>query len=101
MGAHFRLPLYDALTWPEIDEALGETAFVGTEMRAGSSIYQYRWPESACLLVGSEAHGLSQEGRGRVREWVHVPMRAGVESLNAAVAASVVIYAALGSSITS
>ena len=50
----------------------------------------------AALVVGSEAHGTSSDAHNRATMRVHVPMRSGVESLNASVAASIVIYSALG-----
>jgi tRNA G18 (ribose-2'-O)-methylase SpoU len=51
-------------------------------------------------VVSSEAHGLSPEVEEAVAERVRIPMTPGVESLNAAVAASIVLYAALGPQIS-
>jgi RNA methyltransferase, TrmH family len=98
MGAHFRLPLYQGVSWDELAVALPGTDLVATKPNAGDSVFNFRWPPRAALIVGSEAHGLSAP-LDRVAHWVHIPMRQGVESLNASVAASIAIYAALGSSI--
>jgi TrmH family RNA methyltransferase len=95
MGAHFRVPLYSSIPWSELDAARGEASCVAIEARTGESLYTFRWPERVSLLVGSEAHGISPESRERVDARVHIPMKSGVESLNAAVAASIVIYSAL------
>ena len=46
----------------------------------------------AAIVIGSEAHGVSQEYLQAARA-IHVPVR-GVESLNAAAAAAVILYAA-------
>jgi TrmH family RNA methyltransferase len=96
MGAHFRIPLYQHGSLDEVRSALSDVDLVATDPRTGRSIYDFRWPERTALAVSSEAHGLSPELDAAVAWRVHIPMRSGVESLNAAVAASIVIYAALG-----
>jgi RNA methyltransferase, TrmH family len=95
MGAHFRVPLYPGIPWSELDAARGDVPCVAIEAHRGESLYTFRWPERVSLLVGSEAHGISAESQERVNSRVHIPMKSGVESLNAAVAASIVIYSAL------
>lgn len=96
MGAHFRVPLYQGVQWDELRDRLSGSTVVAASAREGASVYRYEWPASALLVIGSEARGLSREGDAAVEQWVHVPMRHGVESLNAAVAGSILIYAALG-----
>jgi TrmH family RNA methyltransferase len=100
MGAHFRIPLYESMNWPGIEDALVETVPVATQVDGGDSVFAFVWPQRAALIVGSEAHGLSHEAREVARARVHIPMRPGVESLNASVAASLVMYLALGPSIS-
>jgi tRNA G18 (ribose-2'-O)-methylase SpoU len=86
------------VSWDELGLALPATDLVATRPGTGDSIYAFEWPPRAALIVGSEAHGLSVPA-DRVARWIHIPMRRGVESLNASVAASIAIYAALGSSL--
>jgi TrmH family RNA methyltransferase len=50
-------------------------------------------PPRALLAFGSERHGLGEQILGRARTRVSIPMRAGVSSLNLAVAVAVVLYA--------
>lgn len=45
-----------------------------------------------CWIVGSEAHGVSAEARAAADVAVAIPMTGAAESLNAAVAAAVVLY---------
>lgn len=99
MGAHFRLPLYWGMTWDALRAVLADVGTVALDVGAGQSIYAFEWPERAMLVVGSEAHGLSSDVRAGVKDFIHIPMRAGVESLNASVAAAIVIYSHLGASI--
>jgi beta-glucosidase-like glycosyl hydrolase len=43
-------------------------------------------------LVGNEGHGLSQEALAACTDTLYIPMAAGVESLNAGIAASVILW---------
>jgi TrmH family RNA methyltransferase len=96
MGAHFRLPLYESVSWDSIDRELDGVALVVGESDGGASVFDLTWPRPAALVVGSEAHGLSEDARRRADARVYIPMRPGVESLNASVAASIIMYLALG-----
>jgi len=54
-------------------------------------------PERWCLVIGSEAHGVSTSVQDLVRHRLTIPRRGtGVESLNAAVAASILLYELVG-----
>jgi TrmH family RNA methyltransferase len=94
MGAHFRLPLYSSVAWDELRHTLNETTFVAAAADAEQSVYHFIWPTHSALVVGSEAHGLSPEAVSSVHMRVRIPMQPGVESLNAAIAAGILIYAA-------
>jgi RNA methyltransferase, TrmH family len=99
MGAHFRLPIYCDVPWDRIVQDLEGVEFVGTSTRGEASIFMMTWPKKTALVIGNEARGLSHEAQRHVRVTVRVPMRQPVESLNAGVAVSVVLYAALGHTI--
>lgn len=101
MGAHFRVQLYPAIRWEQLEAALPDTELWAIDVHASLSIFEAQWPERIALVVGNEAHGLSDETRRAVDRRVRVPMRAGVESLNAAVAAAITMYVALGPSMQS
>lgn len=49
-------------------------------------------PDRLAMVMGSEAHGLAPEWIARCDRRVTIPMRAGAESLNVAVAAGIVLY---------
>jgi len=99
MGAHFRVPVYTNLGWDRLVADLSETAFVAIDAGGEASIYDFEWPARTALVVGGEAHGLSAQAERCVAQRVRIPMKDGVESLNAAVAASIAMYAALGPSL--
>lgn len=92
MGAHFRLHLIQA-AWSQLRDALSRfDQGVGADAAAGTTIYQVDWSRRTALIIGSEAHGLSQEARELVTTLARVPMAEGVESLNAAVVASIILF---------
>jgi TrmH family RNA methyltransferase len=101
MGAHFRLPLYSGTSWNELRSSLTDTTFVAASASADRSVYHFTWPSCSALVVGSEAHGLSPEGASSVQASVRIPMQPGVESLNASIAAGILIYAARSSILAS
>ena len=46
------------------------------------------------LLIGNEARGLSKETADKADKWIRIPMQGKIESLNAAVAAAILMYEA-------
>jgi RNA methyltransferase, TrmH family len=94
MGAHFRLPLYPAVTWEELKTTLTDTSFVAASASGEETLLDFVWPDRSALVIGSEAHGLSPQAAARIDARIRIPMRSGVESLNAAIAAGILMYAA-------
>ena len=93
MGAHFRLPIV-ALNWPEIAEALAGVQVLLADVRAEQAYYEVDWTRPSALVIGGEAHGASQEARELAVATITIPMLGGAESLNAAMAASVILFEA-------
>lgn len=95
MGAHFRLPIL-SLDWPSFgkDFASGWTIWGADVPRSDGRVYwEDHWGrQKIILLVGSEAHGLSAQARQHAHGFVHIPMASGVESLNSAAAAAVLLF---------
>lgn len=94
-GTVFRMPI---VRCGRLVEGLWELkragfALVGLEMDARAEVLSAHEPRHrAVYVVGSEAEGLSDEVRDLMDGFVRIPMAAGVESLNAAVAASLVCF---------
>ena len=101
MGAHCRVPVYPGVSWGELTQALHGSSRVALDADGTNAIYGFRWPQCTMLVVGGEAHGVSREAQFEVEHRVRIPMKEGVESLNAAVADSIAIYAALGPALMS
>ncbi len=91
MGAHFHLPLRRA-TWEEIPRLLDGLPLVLAEARVGVPYTQADFRRPVALLIGGEAHGPGPQARALAGETVHIPMPGEAESLNAAVAAAVLMF---------
>jgi RNA methyltransferase, TrmH family len=68
---------------------------IATVPRGGRSLYDVDLRGPAALFIGGEGPGLDPAVIEQADERLTVPMRAPVESLNAAVAAAIVVYEAL------
>jgi TrmH family RNA methyltransferase len=92
MGALFRQVVAHA-SWEEVDAALGGAELWGAD-GAGEPVSRLHGerPGRLVLAVGNEGAGLSADARGRARRLVAIPIAPGVESLNAAVAAGILLY---------
>jgi len=93
MGAHFWLPI-KALSWSEITEALADVQILLADARAKQAYYEVDWTRPSALIIGGEAYGASQEARELATATIAIPMSGRAESLNAAMAASVILFEA-------
>jgi len=74
--------------------------FIGADASGGNIDQLERTGRCLGLVIGSEAHGISEETAEHLSRTVAIPMVEGVESLNAAVSASILLYE-LGPGLTS
>jgi TrmH family RNA methyltransferase len=112
MGAHFRLPIHSS-SWPDIraylcrtGEALSSHALAETDFNRpmprpnvyladaqGELCYtQADFRSPLALVIGGEAEGAGAEAQALTDYHVHIPMPGGAESLNAAVAAAILLF---------
>lgn len=66
---------------------------IGTDVRSGKNIKEYK-DEKDAFIIGNEGNGMSIEIKELCDAFVYLPMSKTVESLNAAVAASIIMYEA-------
>ena len=93
MGAHFRLAVAQ-LDWPAIARRL-EGRAVWLADAAGEVAYDaVDWTTPSALVVGGEAAGAGTEAAALARGRVRISMAGGTESLNAAMAATVILFEA-------
>lgn len=91
MGVHFRYPLVHA-TYEEFFEFLdgGSIALWGAAAE-GEPISDRTAPERLAIVLGNEGAGLGEAVRNRCELLVSIPIEPGVESLNVAVAAGIIL----------
>ena len=93
MGAHFHLPLVTA-GWDEIPRLVSGCR-VYLAASEGDVLYTaVDWTEPLVLIVGGEAAGAGERARALADALVTIPLAGGVESLNAAIAAAVMLFEA-------
>lgn len=90
MGAHFRLPIY-SMTWEEIKEKTNSLQIFLADMY-GKSCWETDLRQPLALIVGGEAEGAGEEARNIAAQKISIPMAGNVESLNAGVAGSVLMF---------
>lgn len=96
MGAHFRLAMEQDLGWEQVGERLALVDHVyAADASARMPYYAADWRQPSALIVGNEAEGLSDAARATASKLITIPMVGRAESLNAAVAGSVILFEAL------
>ncbi|GAX90655.1 rRNA methyltransferase [Effusibacillus lacus] len=101
MGSLFHLPVME-VRLTDILPILKQhrVTVTGTSTDAVSPHFASDLSGSAAIVIGSEAHGISEEIRHMIDMWISLPMPGKAESLNAAVASSVILYEALRQRLT-
>lgn len=94
-GILFRAPLLRCSTLPE---ALGSCIAHDHELwlmdaRASDNVFATPQPERLVMVLGSETTGISPAVKALPHRGMHIPMSAGVESLNVATSAALLAYA--------
>jgi TrmH family RNA methyltransferase len=99
-GAHIGLPIATDLSWEAIAERI--TLHCEKERRvllaeAGSPhlYFEQDLRHPFALIIGNEAHGPSHEAHQAATMSISIPLANGVESINAAMAAGIVLYEAV------
>jgi len=90
MGAHFQLPIH-SMTWDEIHEHLKQLQIYLADMN-GRSFWETDLRQPLALIIGGESDGASEEARKLAAQKISIPMPGNIESLNAGVAGSVLMF---------
>ena len=94
VGAHFRVPIHDAAEPNHLQPLAEGVDLYETSANAERAYHGIDWTGPSGLVVGAETRGVSSAWRAACRDSVGVPMLRGVESLNAAAAAAVILFEA-------
>jgi TrmH family RNA methyltransferase len=93
MGTHFRLAV-TRLDWPAIGDAVSGRDVWLADIAGGIAYDNVDWTMPSALIVGGEATGAGREARELATGRVTIPMTGDTESLNAAMAATVILFEA-------
>lgn len=91
MGAHFHLRLVE-----RVDPVAALDGFDGqlciTTLEQATSLYETDLRGSLVVALGAEGPGISSQLAARADKRLHIPMQAGIESLNVAAAAAICLF---------
>jgi RNA methyltransferase, TrmH family len=93
MGAQFRVIVVEA-SWEQIGAYCAGLNIYLADMVAETAYDKVDWTSPWALIISSEAHGASAEAEQIASARIFIPMAADTESLNAAVAAGVLLFEA-------
>ena len=94
MGSIFRTPVYyikDNMETIKKFESMGFKIFA-TSLEGENYTYNIDFKNSSLILIGNESKGLSDELHSLAHQWIKIPILGGAESLNVAIATSIIMY---------
>jgi RNA methyltransferase, TrmH family len=96
MGGTFRLPIASRATLPDVIGAAQEQSvrLIAAVPRGGTPLPDVDLRRPTAIVLGGEGSGLPPAAMTAMQETVTIPMRKPVESLNVAIAASLLLYEA-------
>lgn len=96
MGGIFSIPIRQKVDQQkflaEINQQAAAYELTAADLKAAEYHYQHQYPKKLILMVGNEANGLEPELLNQAEARIKIPLAGDVESLNAAVAASVITF---------
>ena len=89
VGSIFHFPILENVDLSLSLKKLKNYKIISADLNGTSSIDKYNFSEKICIIIGSEAHGISSNLKNLITDSVSIPKFGKVESLNAAVALSI------------
>ncbi len=91
MSAHFCLNLHESDNLAEVFSILDGLEIIACDIR-GINAFERKYEKKLALVLGNEGNGLSEYSKNNADSAVSLPMANNFESLNVAVAGSVIMY---------
>lgn len=94
MGSLFHLPVFKVQEGRRFLFAMQKEGWnvIAADLSGEEAYFKYKYGERTIIVVGNEANGISPEILGIADKIVYIPIVGKAESLNAAVAASIMVY---------
>ncbi len=96
MGSIYRMPLLYAEDWARALDRLKGDGFTlyAADLRGSEDYDEVAFDDKTAIIIGNEANGIRDETREAARRFLRVPMAGRVESLNASIAAALLMFGA-------
>ena len=96
MGSVFRVPFIYVETLSNSICYLKEKGVqtYAAHLKGTKQYYEFSYTGGTAFLIGNEGNGLKKETADLADEYLRIPMEGQVESLNAAIAATILMYEA-------
>ena len=94
MGGILKIPILQK-SWPEIQAFSQKLATYALDAQGSTPYTAVDWTVNTSLIVGNEGHGLSKKSISIAANLIAIPMHDSVESLNASMAAGIVLFEAV------
>lgn len=94
MGSIFRIPVFDNINESDIFSFCMENGLriIVSRLEDAKPCFDTELTGDFVLVIGNEGKGVSASMQKNASEFVYIPMPGGAESLNAAAAASIIMY---------
>ncbi len=94
MGSLFHVPVFQNVDLNEISKKLkaNDIPLYAAHLKGDRLPYDLNLKDSCAFIIGNEARGLSEKAADLCDQWVKIPMPGQAESLNASIAAGVLMY---------
>ncbi len=94
MGSILRVPIYQENNMENVLVVFAGAGYhIAVSDLKGTDVFEWKGEyDKIALVIGSESHGVSQEAVAGAHSLIRIPMAGGAESLNASVAAGILIY---------
>lgn len=94
MGSVFHIPVFQNVSLEEMAQRMQEKGIplYAAHLQGRQYPYSLNLRRACAFLIGNEARGLSEEAAALCDSYVKIPMPGQAESLNASVAAAVLLY---------
>lgn len=96
MGSLYRVPFLYVDQLPDTVRQLKESGVTvyAAHLKGEKSFHEISYESGSAFMIGNEGNGLSEETASLADHYIRIPMKGKLESLNAAVAAALLMYGA-------
>jgi len=88
-GGIFRVRTH-VIGYSDVEKVINQPIYAAD--MGGTNVYDFKAEKEHCLVIGNEGNGISEFIKKKADSFVSIPMENGMESLNAAVSAGILIY---------